>query len=93
MNSIKTLFKEQSNWFGMSNGYDCITFSNLSDSDRRMIRENFNIPINEEILFLRDTGFWNNKDQGTVITERGLYIISDNDHPEDEFLIDWTEFN
>ena len=93
MNSIKTLFQEQSNWFGMSNGYDCITFSNLSDSDRRMIRENFNIPINEEILFLRDTGFWNNKDQGTVITERGLYIISDNDHPEDEFLIDWTEFN
>ncbi len=93
MSFIKKSFQKQPKWFGMSNGSDCITFNKLSDSDRRIIRKNFNISINEEILLLRDTGFWNNKDQGTVITERGLYIISDNDHPEDEFVIEWTGFS
>lgn len=91
--NTNSVFASKGKWFGAANGYDCITWRDLTDSDKAIVRENFHIPLEEEIYFLRDTGFWNSKDQGAVITDRGIYVIVDNDNPEDEFIIEWTEFD
>lgn len=73
------------------NLYDAVKGSNLSDLDRRMIRISFSIPLDETILFMRDTGFWNNKDQGLVLTDGGIYVINDNDVPE-VMKWEWCEY-
>lgn len=44
-------------------------------------RDNFNIPPSEPMIFVRDTSFWGNYNQGIVITNKCLYYIEDNDEP------------
>lgn len=93
MNNLLSIFNQQRNWFGYANQYDCIFGDDLKDDGRREIRNNFGVPNEEIILFCRDTSFWNNKDQGCVFTQRGIYVLPDNDNPNDEFVIEWKEFD
>ena len=86
-------FQSQIGWFGTANTIDCTLGYNLTDFDRRTWRSNFEIPLDELILFVRDTSFWNDKNEGCVMTDRGIYVINDNDHPEDEYIILWSEFD
>lgn len=53
--------------------------TNISDSAKASIRDNFNIDIHEQILFFNDTSFFGNKNQGIVITNKRLAWIPDND--------------
>lgn len=53
--------------------------TNISDSAKASIRDNFNIDIHEQILFFNDTSFFGNKNQGIVITNKRLACIPDND--------------
>ena len=53
--------------------------TNISDSAKASIRDNFNIDIHEQILFFNDTSFFGNKNQGIVITNKKLAWIPDND--------------
>lgn len=46
------------------------------------VRREFKIPYEEEILFVRDTSFGNNKNQGLVITDWGIRERPDNDKYE-----------
>ena len=43
------------------------------------VKNKFNIAEEEEILFIRDTSFWNKRNQGTVITDKKIYCIPDNE--------------
>ena len=52
--------------------------TNISDSAKASIRDNFNIDIHEQILFFNDTLFFGNKNQGIVITNKRLAWIPDN---------------
>lgn len=53
---------------------------------RSQIRQGFGIQnYDEEIFFLRDTSFWDSKDQGLVITESAIYFRPDNE--SDNMLI------
>lgn len=61
-------------------------------------RTNFNIDKDERIIFIRDTTFWGSKNQGLVITDRMVYMIEDNDYPENRAYFSWVlvdnaEFN
>lgn len=93
MSEIAEIIKAETIWFGYANDYDCMTADSMDDSTRRTLRNNFGIPIDEEILFARDTSFWNDKNQGAVITDGGIYALPDNDNPENRFTIEWKEFN
>lgn len=42
------------------NDNDCLIL-NISDSDKRIIRNNFGLGLDEQILWVRDTSFWSNK--------------------------------
>lgn len=82
MDNLLSIFNQQKNWFGYANQYDCIFGNDLKDEGRREIRNNFGVPNDEMILFCRDTSFWDNRNQGSVFTQRGIYVIADNDNPE-----------
>ena len=53
--------------------------TNISDTAKASIRDNFNLDIDEQILFFNDTSFFGNKNQGIVITNKRLAWIPDND--------------
>lgn len=92
-------FKENlSNWYGENEefGGDCSTYiqhKKMNDVLLPLFRQNFKIPLNEEILFTRDTSFWSNANQGLVLTDQGIYCIADNDNPQDEFVLSWTSID
>lgn len=92
-------FKENlSNWFGETEkiGGDCCTYIQHKKQNDIFIpsfRRNFNIPLDEEILFTRDTSFWSESNQGLVLTDQGIYCIADNDNPQDEFFLSWTSID
>lgn len=88
------LFKKHSDWFGESNSTDVQLGWNLSDYVKSILRQNFRIKREEEIFFMRDTSFWNNQNQGLVITDAGIYTIGDNDNPDSTyFFLGWGEFD
>lgn len=60
-----------------------------NDARRGIFRSNFGISGDETILFYRDTGFWNNGDQGLVITDKGIYVIPDNEDSSSYFKFGW----
>jgi len=54
---------KKSCWREIDEGcYDSV-FWPRSKSDIDIIHANFNIPLNEVVLYMRDTSFWNNKNQ------------------------------
>lgn len=52
--------------------------TNISDTAKASIRDNFNLDIHEQILFFNDTSFFGNKNQGIVITNKRLVWIPNN---------------
>lgn len=72
-----------------SNDYDCILTGNIPCNFISDLRRNFSLHIDEEILMFRDTSFFNDKNQGAVVTDWGITIIPDNDNPSDLIQISW----
>lgn len=90
---IVEVFKKQgNNWFGEKNESDCFA-GNIPADVKNDVRNNFGISFDEEILFIRDTGFWNSRDQGLVITDDAIYCIPDNDNPEQKLFIPWNSMS
>lgn len=92
----KTFCKQvnQSNWWRkhcVQNVNDCAIFP--SGQMKSEVRQSFNIDNDEEILFIRDTSFWNERNQGTVITDQFLYLIPDNEKPEENICFAWQNIN
>lgn len=84
-----------SNWFGEIEqvGADCCTYVQHEKNNNVYLpsfRNYFGIPLDEIILFTRDTSFWSNNDQGLVITDKAIYVIADNNNPNDEIILYWT---
>lgn len=70
---------------------DCAIFP--SGQMKSEVRQSFNIDNDEEILFIRDTSFGNVRNQGTVITDKFLYLIPDNEKPEENICFAWQNIN
>lgn len=92
MSTIISIYKEQYTkvwgWGKNNNTSDCVA-SGIAEYIRSQIRQNFDIGYNEEILFVRDTSFWDNRDQGLVITDEKIYCIPDNDSPDEKIELFW----
>lgn len=73
-----------------SNDYDCFV-GNIPEDVKNNVRNVFGINYNEQILFVRDSSFWNSRDQGLVLTDGGLYCIPDNDKPDDKIYFTWSD--
>ena len=62
----------------------------ITESDRAAVRTNFNIDRDEEILVIRDTSFWNTRNQGLVLTDKYIRVIVDNDNITEDSTICWS---
>ena len=71
------------------NGSDLFACPEIPDNIKHNVKRNFNLSIDEEILFFRDTSFWNDRNQGLVITDCRVVCISDNDKPNEIISFTW----
>lgn len=87
--NVKSVFSSiTDDWYGEKNNYDCY-YLQIPDSVKNIIRQKFGIGFNEDIIFVRDTSFFNNRDQGLVITDAAIYCIPDNYNPEEKLYLPW----
>ena len=63
----------------------------VPDSAIHSFRNNFQLHIDEIVLYARDTSFWNEKNQGTVVTDWGVTCVPDNDHMDRIIQIPWEK--
>lgn len=61
--------------------------------ENSILRIIYDIPVEEEIIFKRDTSKWNVNNQGIVITDVSIYVHYDNNCPEDFFYLDWEDIS
>ncbi len=73
------------------NGYDTYVYPKIDEGKRAAARNNFGTGMDETILLIRDTGFWNNCDQGLVMTTDGIYCIPDNENKDSRFVFGWHD--
>lgn len=81
-----------SKWYGEKNKTDCMSYWEHqmdNNSELPAYRSEFNIPINVNILFTRDTSSWNDKSEGLVITDLAIYY-----RPlETVYELKWTDID
>lgn len=84
-----------SGWFSRKNNSDCLTFdlNQQSDYPVELFKKNFRIKSQEILLFARDTSSWNNRDQGLVMTNLGIYLIEDKKNSTDRRFISWADID
>ena len=81
--NVTELFEKECAFMKLEhNGIDCLVYPKIDEAFRAEVRVQFGIDNDETILLIRDTSFWNVRNQGMVITDVGFYCIVDNDNPE-----------
>lgn len=75
----------------LDNGVDLFVYGSISHDVIDKIREPFNLHVDEEILWVRDTSFFNDGNQGLVITDWGITLVPDNDKPDEIFTTKWGD--
>ena len=76
-------------WNGEVTNNDCFAY-NIPENVKSLIRQNFGISYNEQILFVRDTSFWNSRDQGLVLTDTTIYCIPENGKMDEKIVLTWS---
>lgn len=97
-NAISSYFKKHlSYWFNENNDHDCSTYLNFQrrrgfDSPETLEQyfNNFNIGLEEEILFARDTSYWDSRTCGLVITEKAIYVKEIDDKFFRTTVLEWS---
>lgn len=77
------------NYFIEPNDSDLFIYPNIPSDVKHAIRISWGIDLDEEILYVRDSSFWNDRNQGLVITDCGVICIPDNDDMNDRIHILW----
>lgn len=77
------------NFFIDPNETDLFIYPNIPSDVKHAIRISWGIDLDEEILYVRDSSFWNDRNQGLVITDCGVIYIPDNDDMNDRIHILW----
>lgn len=78
-NPIKNIYKDYLyDLIRWKNSNDCLCFPFIPEEKLRLARKNFMIDYDDCILMIRDTSKWNDVNQGTVVTEKGIHYIVDN---------------
>jgi len=75
----------------LHNGYDLFVYPDISDDVIYSLRSNFQLHIDEIVLYVRDTSFWNNRNQGLVVTDWGITCLPDNNSMNDLVQIPWEK--
>ena len=82
---------EQCNLSILDNGADLFVYGSIPHDVIGKIRDPFNLHVDEEVLWVRDTSFWNEGNQGLVVTDWGITYVPDNDKPDEVLTIKWGD--
>lgn len=72
---------------------DLCIYPSIPNDSKYKIRANFVLDLDEEILYVRDTSFWNTRNQGLVITDCKIVCIPDNDNMNNKITIEWKDID
>lgn len=86
---INSSIKKDLKYIISPNDSDLFIYPNIPSDVKHKIRINWGIELDEEILYVRDSSFWNERNQGLVITDCGVICIPDNDDVDDRVHILW----
>lgn len=89
---VKMFYDTLHTWFVPSDK-DCTFCIDSGEETLGRLRSNFKIPLEEIILFQRDTSFWSDNNQGLVITDDGIYCLPDNEDATSLFFVGWKDFD
>lgn len=78
-------------WSGELNNSDI--FVNPNSYISSSFRQNFGLSFEDKVLFCRDTSFWNEKNQGVVVTNNGVYCNPDNTNYNQSFNFKWSDID
>ena len=87
--TIVSIFKDYSSFWAKYTNNSDFMYVKIDNETKNNMRQNFGVSYNEEVLFIRDTSFWNSRNQGLVLTDNGIYCIPDNDKPEEKIVLTW----
>ena len=85
----ETYWKNPLTYYIKSNNSDLFIYPKIPSDVKHKIRINWGLDLDEEILYVRDSSFWNDRNQGLVITDCGVICIPDNDDMNDRTHILW----
>ena len=71
------------------NSSDLCIYPSIPNDAKYELRSNFALELDEEILYMRDSSFWNSRNQGLVVTDCKVVCIPDNDDIENRIVIRW----
>ena len=75
MKSLVEYFYETADrWYRYVTADMCYVGQQISDNSKRKIRNNFNIPVDEEILYFSDHTLFTYWKSGIVITDKSFYV-------------------
>mgnify|MGYP000181673333 CR=1 FL=1 len=84
-------FQLQGKFLGQRDEYERLLFITHTRRHQRNDATKFWHQLQlKKILFIRDTSFWNSRDQGLVLTDGGVYCIPDNDKPDEKIVLPWS---
>lgn len=72
-----------------ANSSDLCIYPSIPNDAKYKLRSNFALELDEEILYMRDSSFWNSRNQGIVVTDCKVVCIPDNDDIENRIVIRW----
>ena len=84
---------KQSNLSVLKTDNDLFVYPFIPESKAHGVSNNFNLHVDEEILYIRDTSFWDECNQGSVVTDWGITIVPDNDKPDDILQFGWESID
>lgn len=79
----------QCNLSVLDNEKDLYVYGSIPHKVIGKVRNPFQLHVDEEILWIRDTTFWGTFDQGAVVTDWGITCIPDNEKPDEILQIKW----
>lgn len=85
----ETYWKNPLTYYIKSNNSDLFIYPKIPSDVKHKIRINWGLDLDEEILYVRDSSFWNERNQGLVITDCGVICIPDNDKMDDKIHFLW----
>lgn len=89
----ETYWKNPLTYYVKSNNSDLFIYPNIPSDVKHKIRINWGLNLDEEILYVRDSSFWNDRNQGLVITDCGIICIPDNEDMNDRIHILWESID
>lgn len=73
------------------NTSDLCIYPSIPNDAKYKLRFNFALDLDEEILYMRDSSFWDSRNQGLIVTDCKIVCIPDNDNMEDRVIIRWED--